>query len=136
MAVRARKGMLLTPNDPDCRSAGSFFKNPIVSEEDACGAEEKARELGRLAEGENMPRFAAAEGHVKLSAAWLIEQAGFRRGHVSGRVGLSAKHTLALINRGGATAADVVALMSEIQEAVKTIFGIVLHPEPVMVGFD
>jgi len=136
MAVRARKGMLLTPDDPDCRSAGSFFKNPIVNEEKARAAEEKARALGRLAVGENIPRFAAAAGQVKLPAAWLLEQAGFRRGHVHGRVGLSAKHTLALINRGGATAADVLALMSEIQEAVEAIFGIVLHPEPVMVGFD
>jgi UDP-N-acetylmuramate dehydrogenase len=120
IAIRKRKGMVLDPADPDTRSDGSFFMNPIVDE--ALATEE-------------MPRFPAAEGTVKLSAAWLIEHAGFEKGFTLGKAGLSTKHTLAVINRGGASARDVVALVELIQSRVREKFGIELQPEPNFVGF-
>jgi UDP-N-acetylmuramate dehydrogenase len=136
--VRQAKGMLIVEGDPDCRSAGSFFKNPVVSEADAA----------RVAEviGKEPPRFAAGQsaenaGRVKLPAAWLIEQAGFAKGFRLGRAGVSSRHTLALVNvgdgegRGGASAADVLALAERICETVETRFGIRLEMEPVLVGF-
>jgi UDP-N-acetylmuramate dehydrogenase len=120
IAIRKRKGMVLDPADPDTRSDGSFFMNPIVDE--ALATEE-------------MPRFPAAEGTVKLSAAWLIEHAGFEKGFTLGKAGLSTKHTLAVVNRGGASARDVVALVELIQSRVREKFGIELQPEPNFVGF-
>ncbi len=124
--IRRSKGMLLVPGDADCRSAGSFFKNPIVD----------AAILPKLAqilhiEEEKIPRYPATPGHVKLPAAWLLEQAGFTKGFAMGPAGISSRHTLALINRGGATAADIKALRNAIQRAVETRFGIHLHQEPV-----
>ncbi len=121
--IRRDKGMLLTPGDPDCRSAGSFFKNPIVPQS----------VFERIQAGTAMavPRYPAGGGNVKLAAAWLVEQAGFRKGYAHGRAGISSRHTLALINRGGATAADVLALRDEIVEGVFARFGITLEPEPV-----
>ena len=131
--VRQAKGMLLVEGDPDCRSAGSFFKNPVV-------AEEKVR---RIAEGSGKepPRFPAGagaenQGLVKVPAAWLIEQSGFAKGYARGAAGVSSRHTLALINRGGATARGVLELAEEITSAVETRFGIRLEMEPVLVGFD
>jgi len=135
LAIRRNKGMLLTPGDPDCRSAGSFFKNPIVSDEAAYRVEATAHRLGKLRPHEVVPRFKTPAGEVKLPAAWLIERAGFHKGFSRGPVGVSTKHTLAIINRGGAAARDIVELMREIQEAVRNIFGIDLVPEPVFVGF-
>ena len=83
-----------------------------------------------------MPRWPMGGELVKLSAAWLIESAGFQRGDVFGRVGISANHTLAIINRGGAKASDVVALAGQIRQRVRDVFGVVLEPEPVFVGFN
>ena len=125
--VRQAKGMLLIEGDPDCRSAGSFFKNPVVSEELA----------GQIAAGSDKepPRFPAGPGLVKVPAAWLIEQAGFARGYALGRAGVSSRHTLALINRGGASAEEVLALAEEIGAAIKAKFGVRLEMEPVLVGF-
>ena len=122
--VRRRKAMVLDPNDPDSRSAGSFFMNPIVSTAvvDAIGLDA-------------MPRYPAPDG-IKLSAAWLIEHAGFARGTVRGRAGTSTKHALALVNRGGATAAELVALAREIRDGVLATFGVELVPEPVFVGLS
>jgi UDP-N-acetylmuramate dehydrogenase len=120
--VRARKAMLIQAGDPDCRSAGSFFKNPIVDE-------------GMLA-GETVPRYPAGPGKVKLSAAWLIEHAGVPRGFTMGAAGVSTKHTLALVNKGGATASDVIALARYIRRRVEDRFGVRLIPEPVFVGFE
>lgn len=134
--IRASKAMLLVPGDPDCKSAGSFFKNPVVSEAAAAKIEEEARRQGKLTGAEALPRFKAPEAMVKIPAAWLIERAGLHKGYGKGRAGLSTKHTLALVNRGGATAADVLALMHEIQERVKETFGVTLKPEPVFVGFE
>ncbi|MGC1462795.1 MAG: UDP-N-acetylmuramate dehydrogenase [Terracidiphilus sp.] len=125
--VRQSKGMLLVEGDPDCRSAGSFFKNPVVSE--------KQVEQIAAASLNQPPRFQAGPGQVKLAAAWLIEQAGFPRGFALGAAGISSQHTLALINRGGATAAEILALADRIAAAVEDRFGIRLEIEPVMVGF-
>ncbi len=135
LAIRAGKGMLIQPGDPDCRSAGSFFKNPIVREESVRQAEESARKNGILNPGQTLPAFGAPDGNMKLQAAWLIEKAGFPRAYIRGRVGLSSKHTLAIVNHGGATAREVLDLMREIQSRVKAAFGVDLLPEPVFVGF-
>jgi UDP-N-acetylmuramate dehydrogenase len=133
--IRAAKSMLLRPGDPDSQSAGSFFKNPILTEEALGRAEESARERGRLAVDEKLPKYDTAPGMFKVPAAWLIERAGFARGFCRGRVGLSSKHALAIINRGGASAREVLSFMQEIQTEVSAIFGIDLIPEPVLVGF-
>jgi UDP-N-acetylmuramate dehydrogenase len=125
IAIRKRKGMVIDPSDPDTRSDGSFFMNPVLP------LEEYER-FARLAPG--APHFPAGE-EVKLSAAWLIEHAGFPKGFVLGNVGLSSKHTLAVINRGGGTAREVVALVTMIQDAVREKFGIEIHPEPNFIGF-
>jgi UDP-N-acetylmuramate dehydrogenase len=127
-AVRHSKAMLIVPDDPDCRSAGSFFKNPIVSEAEYQHIAARAPEAP--------PRYPAADGRVKISAAWLVERAGFHKGYSRGPVGLSSKHALAIVNRGGATAADILALRDQIQGRVAEVFGVQLHPEPVFVGLD
>jgi UDP-N-acetylmuramate dehydrogenase len=127
--VRAQKGMLIVPGEADCRSAGSFFKNPIVP----------VSVLDSLAEGLGVdkaaiPAYPAQAGEVKLSAGWLIERAGFAKGYALGRAGISSRHTLALINRGGASAGEVIALRDEVVETIARRFGIRLEPEPVWVG--
>jgi UDP-N-acetylmuramate dehydrogenase len=130
--VRQAKGMLLVEGDVDCRSAGSFFKNPVVSEERF-----KAIAAACAKEPPSFPAGPGPEnaGRVKLPAAWLIEQAGIAKGYALGAAGVSSRHTLALINRGGASAAEVLALAGEINAAVEARFGIHLEMEPVMVGF-
>jgi UDP-N-acetylmuramate dehydrogenase len=130
--LRQTKGMLLVEGDPECRSAGSFFKNPVVSEEQI-----KVISTGS---GKQPPCFPAGpgaenEGQVKVPAAWLIEQAGFAKGYVLGAAGISSRHTLAIINRGGATATEVLVLAGQIASAVEARFGIQLEMEPVIVGF-
>ncbi len=130
--IRRAKGMLLVEGDPDCRSAGSFFKNPVVSEEQAARvAAVSAMEPPRYPAGPG-PEYA---GRVKLPAAWLIEQAGFEKGYALGAAGISSRHTLALVNRGGASAAEVMALAGQIGDAVETRFGVRLEMEPALVGF-
>jgi UDP-N-acetylmuramate dehydrogenase len=131
--IRHSKAMLIVPDDADCRSAGSFFKNPIVPMAKYQQISDAAKRRGIPAE---VPKFPApANGHVKLSAAWLVEQSGFHKGLSRGPVGISSKHALAIVNRGGARAADIVALKNEVQRQVADQFGIELHPEPVFVGF-
>jgi len=125
--IRRSKSMVLDPGDPNRRSAGSFFVNPVVSETQAAAVRER---LGDPA----MPAY-PAEGGVKLSAAWLIERAGFRRGDRRGRAGISSRHALALVNLGGATAAEIVSLASEIRKKVREASGVTLVPEPVFLGF-
>lgn len=124
IAIRKRKGMVLDASDPDTRSDGSFFMNPVLTlaQYDA---------FARIAP--NAPHFPAGD-EVKLSAAWLIEHAGFSKGFTMGNVGLSSKHTLAVINRGGGTAAEVKELVKLIQGKVREQFGVELHPEPNFVG--
>jgi UDP-N-acetylmuramate dehydrogenase len=135
LSIRAGKGMLLSPDDADSKSAGSFFKNPVVSQAEARRIEETARRANRLGADETLPCFRVDAAAVKLPAAWLVERSGFCRGFAQGAVGLSTKHVLALVNRGGARAQDVVNLMLEIQASVKAAFGVELLPEPVFVGF-
>jgi UDP-N-acetylmuramate dehydrogenase len=124
VVIRKRKGMVLDPHDPDTRSDGSFFMNPVLT---AARYEDFARRAPEA------PHFPAGED-VKLSAAWLIEHAGFAKGYVHGNVGLSTKHTLAVINRGGGTAAEVIELVRMIQAKVREAFGIDIQPEPNFVG--
>ena len=128
--IRARKGMLIIPGDPDCQSAGSFFKNPVLSEEQHEDLKRRAAARGLI-----VPSYPALETRKKVSAAWLVERSGFAKGFGSGRVGISTRHALAIVNRGGATAADVLALKDQIQQRVEEIWGVRLETEPVMVGF-
>jgi UDP-N-acetylmuramate dehydrogenase len=122
LALRRGKGMVIDPADPDSVSAGSFFTNPIL-------------EPDRFAAlPGDPPAFPEPDGRIKTSAAWLIERAGFGRGHGDGRVGISGKHTLALVNRGGATTAELLALARRIAAGVRETFGVDLVPEPVLVG--
>jgi UDP-N-acetylmuramate dehydrogenase len=119
LGLRAGKGMVLDPADHDTWSAGSFFTNPVVDPD-------------RVPEG--APAYPQPDGTVKTSAAWLIEHAGFAKGHGTGTVSLSTKHTLALTNRGGATTADLLALAREVRAGVERAFGITLVNEPVLLG--
>lgn len=128
--IRAVKGMLLVEGDPDCQSAGSFFKNPVVSEEQHEDLTKRAA-ARRL----TLPSYPALEKSKKVSAAWLVEKSGFARGYGFGHVGISNRHALAIVNRGGATATEVLALKEQIQHRVEEIWGVRLEPEPVMVGF-
>ncbi len=134
--IRARKGMVLAADDLDTHSAGSFFKNPVVV---AATVPLLAAIAGRpISEVPQFPSdtwHASGDEMVKLSAAWLIELAGFHKGFVAGRAGLSSKHVLAIINRGGATAAEIIALRDNILERVHAKTGIRLEQEPVMLGF-
>jgi UDP-N-acetylmuramate dehydrogenase len=138
--LRRGKGMLIEPgvDDPDTRSAGSFFTNPIL--DPVAAARTDAAVRGRLGADASYPRYPAGqnargEDLIKLSAAWLIERAGFGKGFdgPGGRVGVSSKHTLALINRDGSTA-DLLALATQIRNGVRAAFDVTLHPEPVLVG--
>ncbi len=126
LGLRRGKGMVVDPADPDSVSAGSFFTNPFVTED-------QLAEVARRADAPP-PAFPADDGRVKTSAAWLIERAGFTKGYGDGPVGLSTKHTLALVNRGGGTTAQLVALAREIADEVRRRFGVELRPEPVFVG--
>jgi UDP-N-acetylmuramate dehydrogenase len=127
LKLRRGKGMVIDPADPDSVSAGSFFTNPIL---DAGAFEELVARAGE----QPPPRFPEPDGRIKTSAAWLIERAGFHKGDERGRVGISTKHSLALVNRGGATTAELVALAREIAAGVRERFGVDLHPEPIFVG--
>lgn len=131
-SIRQSKAMLLVEGDEDCRSAGSFFKNPIVSPAEADRIQALAE---KRAPGKTLPRYPGADGHVKIAAAWLVEQSGFSKGYSLGPVSISRKHTLAIVNRSGATAKDILALKDEIEKKVFDIWGVQLQPEPVFVGF-
>jgi UDP-N-acetylmuramate dehydrogenase len=130
LALRRGKGMVIDPADPDSVSAGSFFTNPILEREAFAALAERAGPDLRP------PAWLEPDGRVKTSAAWLIERAGFRRGFGNGRAGISTKHTLALVNRGGATTAELMALAREIAAGVHERFGVGLVPEPVFVGHE
>lgn len=127
--IRRSKGMLLVEGDSDSRSAGSFFKNPVMEVGDM---ERVAAAAGTEADG--LPQWPAGEGRVKLPAAWLLEHAGFVKGYGEGAAGISTRHTLALTNRGGATCADIERLQDEIVRGVRERFGVRLEREPVLVG--
>ncbi|MDQ3801966.1 MAG: UDP-N-acetylmuramate dehydrogenase [Acidobacteriota bacterium] len=132
LKIRAEKSMVINAADPNSRSAGSFFKNPIVTNKKFAEIAERAKSLGI----EEVPKFPVDEETVKIPAAWLIEKSGFRKGFRKGRAGLSTRHTLALVNAEGATARDILDLKDEIQNKVEENFGVELIPEPVFVGFD
>ena len=124
LAIRREKAMVVEPDEPNSRSCGSFFTNPILD----IGA---YRAFTKKYAGSH-PSFSAGEGLIKIPAAWLIEQAGFKKGHVHKGVGLSEKHSLALINRGTGTANQILELATQIRKAVFGRFGLILDPEPVI----
>jgi len=130
LALRAGKGMVLDADDPDTYSVGSFFTNPVLD----AAAYDAMR--GRI-DGSEPPAWPGTDGLVKVSAAWLIERAGFGKGHAGpGGVSVSSKHTLALTNRGDGTTGALLALAREIRDGVHARFGVTLHPEPVLVGCE
>ncbi|MFL6427069.1 MAG: UDP-N-acetylmuramate dehydrogenase [Acidobacteriaceae bacterium] len=129
LRIRLGKGMVVTPDNPERRSAGSFFKNPVIP----------SAKLPQIAEAAHIPevevpRYIAGTEEVKVPAAWLLEHAGFVKGYRHGAAAVSTRHTLALTNQGGATAADITALRDTIQARVRDLFGISLEPEPVWVA--
>jgi UDP-N-acetylmuramate dehydrogenase len=132
LKIRARKGMVLSPGDPDTRSAGSFFTNPIL--EPAELAELERRVAERLGPDATFPRYPDEGGRMKTSAAWLIEHAGFAKGHQCGPVRISTKHTLALTNPDGGCTADLLTLAREVRDGVREAFAVELVNEPVFVG--
>jgi UDP-N-acetylmuramate dehydrogenase len=129
LAIRRSKSMVIDAGDENARSCGSFFTNAVVAAPDA-------ERVARIAGDAAMPRWPERDGRVKLSSGWLIERAGFRRGHREGAVGLSTRHALAVVAHEGATAADVVAFARRIVAAVEARFGVRLTPEPVFWGVD
>ncbi|HEX7744507.1 MAG TPA: UDP-N-acetylmuramate dehydrogenase [Micromonosporaceae bacterium] len=131
LALRAGKGMVLDAEDPDTRSVGSFFTNPVLDADAYAALLERAGALGEP------PSWPGRNGLVKVSAAWLIERAGFGKGYGGrGGVAISSKHTLALTNRGGGSTAALLDLAREIRDGVHSRFGVTLHPEPVLVGCE
>ena len=128
--LRRKKGMVLDPSDPDTTSAGSFFTNPILSPEALETLRDRARDEGL------MPVFPETDGRFKVGAGWLIEHAGFSKGFAldGGRASVSTKHALALVNRGGASTEELVALARRIRDGVRARFGVTLENEPVFVG--
>ncbi len=134
LALRRSKGMVLDADDPDSVSAGSFFVNPLLLSSQFADLEHRvADEFG---EDVRPPAWPELDGRVKTSAAWLIERAGFHRGYGEGRVGVSSKHTLALINRGMATTEELLALARELRDGVRQRFGVDLRVEPTLVGVE
>ncbi|CAL9547408.1 UDP-N-acetylmuramate dehydrogenase [Streptomyces griseomycini] len=132
LKLRAGKGMVLDPEDHDTWSAGSFFTNPILTDEEFAAF--RARVEQRLGADVEPPAYPAGEGRTKTSAAWLIDRAGFTKGYGTGPARISTKHTLALTNRGDATTEDLLALAREVVAGVREAFGITLVNEPVTVG--
>jgi len=134
LTLRRKKSMVFDPQDPNSHSAGSFFMNPIVPEEQAEQVFQRVKHT--LKDDEKMPRYPAGEGQIKLSAAWLIDRSGLHKGYGDGQIGLSQHHTLALVNRGEGTAQELVEFAQFVQQHVHAFSGIQLHPEPVLLGFD
>ena len=139
LRLRTGKGMVLDPGDPDTRSVGSFFVNPVLDAGHFAALERAAQ--AAAGPGVRVPRYPAGDGRVKVSAAWLIEQAGFGKGYpgtgaaaAAGEARISSKHTLALVNPGGATAASLLRLAREVRDGVREAFGVELASEPVLVG--
>jgi UDP-N-acetylmuramate dehydrogenase len=138
LALRRGKGMVLDPADPDTRSAGSFFTNPVLDHGQLADVQRRAAAKAGKAAGEiSVPHFPAGDGRVKIPAAWLIEQAGFGKGYPGdGGARISSKHTLALVNPGRASSASLVGLAREIRNGVRQAFGVDLVNEPVLVGAE
>ena len=129
LAIRRTKSMVIDPADPNRRSCGSFFTNPIIERQAFAEVERRVADA-------TMPRWAQPDGRMKLSAAWLIEHAGFRRGQREGPVGLSTRHTLAIVAHDGARAADVLGFARRVQTTVAERFAVRLTPEPVYWGLE
>ncbi len=136
LALRRRKSMVLDQADPNRRSAGSFFTNPVVTAELAAEIAHRAVAAGFVHEPEDMPRFALADGRVKLAAGWLIERAGLPKGFRMGPVGISSRHALALVHHGGGTTADLLRLALHVRAVVLARFAVDLSPEPVFLGLS
>jgi UDP-N-acetylmuramate dehydrogenase len=134
--LRRSKSMVLDPADPNRRSAGSFFVNPVVDHDRLVDVNRRAREARVLTGEDQVPRFEIGAGRFKVPAGWLIEKTGFHKGLLRGPVGISSAHALALVHHGGGTAAQLVALAREIRDGVHQTFGITLRPEPVFLGFE
>jgi UDP-N-acetylmuramate dehydrogenase len=132
--VRRRKSMVYDPADPNRRSAGSFFTNPVVDRATAERIVEQALREGLVRAAEEVPRYAQPNGEVKLAAGWLVERAGIHRGMRMGPVGVSPQHALALVHHGGGTTADLLRLAVHVRDTVKNRFGVTLFPEPVFLG--
>ena len=130
LKLRAGKGMVLDPADPDTFSVGSFFTNPVLDAAAYAGVEERAAHAGVG----TPPSWPAPDGAVKVSAAWLIERAGFHKGYGGTDVAISSKHTLALTNRGTGTTTALVELAREIRDGVRAKFGVELHPEVILIN--
>ena len=133
-APAAIETLVIDPDDPDSVSAGSFFVNPILSREEFTALERKVSK--QFGPEMKPPRWPEADGRMKTSAAWLIERAGFHRGYGEGRVGVSNKHTLALVNRGGGTTKQLLILARELRDGVREQFGVSLRAEPTLVGVE
>ena len=131
LALRRGKGMVVSADDPDSRSAGSFFTNPVLGPFDLAAFTERVK--ARLGDAD-VPGHPDGDGRTKVSAAWLIERAGFAKGHGPGPVGVSGKHVLALVHRGGGTTRELLDVAREVRDGVRDAFGIELVPEPVLVG--
>lgn len=136
LEIRRAKSMVIDPDDPNSKSAGSFFKNPIVDKIKLSEIEARARSADFMSKSESIPRFVVDENSVKIPAAWLIERSGLGKGFRCGRVGLSSNHSLAIVNFGGAAAQDVLNFVHRIQVGVKEKFDVNLKPEPIFVGFE
>jgi UDP-N-acetylmuramate dehydrogenase len=136
LGLRRKKSMLITAGDPNRRSVGSFFMNPVLGAAAAAAVGARAVAAGEVAAPGEMPSWPAGGGRIKLSAAWLIERAGWPKGLRRGPVGVSSAHTLALVHHGGGTSAALVALARDIRDAVRARFGVELVPEPTFVGLS
>jgi UDP-N-acetylmuramate dehydrogenase len=136
LALRRGKSMVIEAGDENRRSAGSFFVNPVVSPEEADGVVERALAAGIVPDETAVPRFEAPGGRVKLAAGWLVEKSGFAKGTRRGPVGISSKHALALVHHGGGKTADLIELAREVRRTVRETFGVLIHPEPVFLGFE
>jgi UDP-N-acetylmuramate dehydrogenase len=130
LRLRRRKSMVIDPEDPNCRSAGSFFLNPIVDAANAERIVEQAVAESLVVSPDDVPRYPAGEGKVKLAAGWLVEKAGFAKGTRRGPVGVSTKHALALVHHGGGTTAELLSLADEIRTRVRDRFDVELDREP------
>jgi UDP-N-acetylmuramate dehydrogenase len=135
LALRRDKSMLLDARDENRRSAGSFFLNPIVDGATAERVAQHALAQGWVARTEDVPRFAAEGGQVKLAAAWLIERTGARKGERRGAFGISSRHALALVHHGGGSSAQLIAFARELRDRVRAQLGVELVPEPAFLGF-
>ena len=134
LALRRRKSMVIVPDDPNRRSVGSFFTNPVLPAAEAEAVVARAVASGAAAASADVPRWEAPNGTVKLSAGWLVERAGIPRGFRRDTVGVSSAHALALVHHGGGTTAALLALAREVQAAVRERFGVGLSPEPTLIG--